>query len=72
MLLTAAEPGLATSPMTDLAEVADTRLTVRRLLHRQSHPYAVLRVGVAAADHGVPAVHPQTHDEAIDRKETSS
>ncbi|GAA3394978.1 Acg family FMN-binding oxidoreductase [Cryptosporangium minutisporangium] len=70
VLLSAAELGLATSPMTDLVEVASTRLTVRRLLYWQGHPYVVLRVGVAAADLGVPGAHRRSHDEVVEVDET--
>lgn len=66
VLLTAAELGLATSPMTDLVEVATTRLMLRRLLYWQGHPYVVLRLGIAAADIGVPAAHRRTHDAVVD------
>ncbi|GAA0222907.1 Acg family FMN-binding oxidoreductase [Cryptosporangium japonicum] len=72
LLLTAAESGLATSPMTDLVEVAETRVALRRLLSWQGHPYAVLRVGVAAADLGVPAAHRRGHDEAVEIDRPSS
>jgi len=72
VLLTAAELGLAASPMTDLVEVASTRIQLRRLLSWQGHPYAVLRVGVAAADLGVPAAHRRGHDEAVELERPSS
>ncbi|MFG1928834.1 Acg family FMN-binding oxidoreductase [Cryptosporangium sp. NPDC048952] len=64
--LVAAELGLAVSPMTDLVEVAGTRLTLRRMLSWQGHPYVVLRVGVAAADSAIPATARHSHDEDID------
>jgi nitroreductase len=66
VLLTAAERGLATSPMTDLVEVTSTRLVLRRLLHWQGHPYAVIRVGVAGSDVGVPAAHREPHDALVE------
>lgn len=66
VLLTAAERGLATSPMTDLVEVANTRLVLRRLLSWQGHPYAVLRVGIATADVGLPAAGRRSHDAAVE------
>lgn len=72
VLLTAAESGLAASPMTDLVEVADTRVALRRLLSWQGHPYAVLRVGVAAADSGVPATYRRDHDETVEIDRPSS
>ncbi|EXG82491.1 Acg family FMN-binding oxidoreductase [Cryptosporangium arvum] len=72
VLLTAAESGLAASPMTDLVEVTDTRVSLRRLLSWQGHPYAVLRVGVAAADLGVPAAHRLGHDEVVEIDRPSS
>ncbi|MFI5960083.1 Acg family FMN-binding oxidoreductase [Cryptosporangium sp. NPDC051539] len=65
LLLTAAELGLATSPMTDLVEVPGTRVALRRLLSWQGHPYAVVRVGAAAADLGVPAAHRRAHDDVV-------
>jgi hypothetical protein len=72
VLLTAAEQGLAVSPMTDLVEVAGTRIQLRRLLYWQGHPYAVLRIGVAAADVGIPAAHRRDHDESIEIDRTPS
>ncbi|MFG1928628.1 Acg family FMN-binding oxidoreductase [Cryptosporangium sp. NPDC048952] len=70
--LTAADLGLAVSPMTDLVEVASTRLALRRLLSWQGHPYVVLRVGVAAADSGVPATSRLPHGTTVEVEGRSS
>lgn len=53
LLLTAAAHGLATSPMTQALEIADTRARLTQDLGLVGHPQMVLRVGIPAA--GAPA-----------------
>ena len=54
LLLTAAHLRLATSPMSDVVEVAGARALIRSLLPDHAIPQLVVRVGICAADTAAP------------------
>jgi nitroreductase len=65
VLLTAVVEGLAVAPMSDVLEVADSRLRVRGLLPA-GRPYLVLRIGVPVGKEATPPT-PRRRPEAVIR-----
>jgi len=66
ILLTAAEEGLAASPMSDMIEVPFARLRLRSLLSGVGHPVIAIRLGVAADPTPAPATPRRPADEIIE------
>ncbi|NJC74053.1 nitroreductase [Planosporangium thailandense] len=66
VLLTAVSEDLAVSPMSDVIEVAATRLRLGRMLSGIGYPFLVLRVGVAEPATRVPATPRRDPAEVIE------
>ena len=66
ILLTAAEQGLAASPMSNMIEVPFARWRLRRLLAGIGHPVIAIRLGVAAEQTPAPATPRRPADEIIE------